>query len=272
MKNIDISHLTFTAIQAALASGDILRKGFGTTYQIESKPGKQNLVTEYDKASEKAIISMISKEFPDHRFLAEESGSSPPTNSSVLWVIDPLDGTLNFAHNIPIFTISIAAAINKEIVSAVIYQPMSQELFIAEKDKGAYLNGNRIYVTESTDLDKAMMATGFPYNVDQNPYHCIDRFANMTQLGVPIRRLGSAALDLAYVAAGRFDTYCEVSLHPWDMAAGKLLVEEAGGKITHWDGSPHQIFCHESIVASNSLLHDLMISHLNQYATWKSTP
>jgi len=272
MQTIDNSHLTFIAIQAALSAGELLRKGFGTSFQIESKPGKQNLVTEYDKASEKCILSLIGKEFPSHRFLAEESGSSPPSNSSVVWIIDPLDGTLNFAHQIPVFTISIAAAIEKEVVSAVIYQPMTQELFVAEKGKGAYLNGNRITVTKTTKIDEAMMATGFPYNVDQNPLRCIERFANMTQLGVPIRRLGSAALDLAYVAAGRFDAYWEVTLHPWDMAAGKLLVEEAGGQVTHWDGTVHQIFCHESILATNQKLHASMIAHLNQSKEWKSTP
>ncbi len=269
MKHIDTSHLTFIAIQAALSSGDLLRKGFGTSFQIESKPGKQNLVTEYDKASEKRILSLIGKEFPDHSFLAEESGRSPSSKDSVLWVVDPLDGTVNFAHHIPIFTISIAATVHNEVVSAVIYQPISQELFVAEKGKGAYLNGNRINVTKATSMDHAMMATGFPYNVDQNPLHCIDRFAHMTQLGVPIRRLGSAALDLAYVAAGRFDAYWEVSLHPWDMAAGKLLVEEAGGKVSHWDGQAHSIFNNESILATNGLLHASMITHLNQSQYWK---
>ena len=272
MEQIDTSHLTFIAIQAALSSGDLLRKGFGTSFQIESKPGKQNLVTEYDKASEKRILSLIAKEFPDHRFLAEESGSSPPSSSSVVWVIDPLDGTLNFAHHIPVFTISIAATVDKKVVSAVVYQPITQELFVAEKGKGAYLNGNRISVTQTQSIEQAMMATGFPYNVDKNPLHCIESFAYMTQLGVPIRRLGSAALDLAYVAAGRFDTYWEVSLYPWDMAAGKLLVEEAGGKVTHWDGSPHLIFNNDSILATNGPLHAPMITHLNQSRTWKSAP
>ncbi|MBI3236694.1 MAG: inositol monophosphatase [Chlamydiales bacterium] len=272
MKQIDPSHLTFIAIQAALSAGDLLRKGFGTSFRIDSKPGKQNLVTEYDNASENRILSLISKEFPSHGFLAEESGKSSGSNHDVLWVIDPLDGTLNFAHQIPLFTISIAATVDGKPVSGVIYQPMSQELFVAERGKGSYLNGNRIFVTKTEHLEKAAMATGFPYNVDKNPFHCIEKFAHMTQLGVPIRRLGSAALDLAYVAAGRFDAYWEVSLHPWDMAAGKLLVEEAGGKVTHWDGSLHPVFCNESILATNHKLHETMISHLNQSKPWEPSP
>jgi myo-inositol-1(or 4)-monophosphatase len=272
MEKIDRSHLTFIAIQAALSAGEVLKKGFGTSFRIESKPGKQNFVTEYDKASEKCILALIKQEFPHHRFLAEESGASSHSDSSVVWVIDPLDGTLNFAHHVPVFTISIAVAIEKEVVSGVIYQPISQELFVAEKGKGAYLNGTRITVSKTRELNDAMLATGFPYNVDQNPLHCIERFALMTKLGIPIRRLGSAALDLAYVAAGRFDAYWEVTLHPWDMAAGKLLVEEAGGKVTHWDGSAHQIFGHESILATNGLLHASMKDRLNQPPTWGSSP
>lgn len=261
--NSNHSSLTFTAIQAALSAGELLRKGFGSIFEIGSKEGHQNLVTEYDKRSESQIIGMISKVFPHHDFLAEESCPSTTAKREVLWIIDPLDGTVNFAHQIPIFSISIAAAIGNEIVSGVVYQPMTQELFIAEKGKGAYLNGNRLSVSKKTSLHESLLATGFPYNVDTNPLHCIDRFAHITQLGIPIRRLGSAAIDLSYVAAGRFGAYWEVSLHPWDMAAGKLLVEEAGGMVSHYDGTPHKIFCQETLVASNGLLHKAILKEIN---------
>jgi len=266
------AELVFVATQAALQAGELLKRGFGTSFVIESKPGKQNLVTEYDKASEKCIISSILNHFPNHSFLAEESGTTQNAESAVLWIIDPLDGTVNFAHGIPMFSISIAAAINKEIVAGVVFQPLTNELFIAQKGKGAYLNGSRLQVSKNSSLnDDVMLATGFPYNADENPGHCIDQFAHLTQLGIPIRRLGSAAIDLSYLAAGRFDAYWEVTLHPWDMAAGKLLVEEAGGKVTHFDGSAHQIFCHASMLATNSRLHHEMIHHLTHFKHWKST-
>jgi myo-inositol-1(or 4)-monophosphatase len=260
MKTPAASDLTFVAIQAALSAGAVLRHGFDTEFEIAAKEGIQNLVTEYDNASEKNIIESIYKHFPDHAILAEESGAKG--KSPVTWIIDPLDGTVNFARNIPMFSISIAAAIDGEIVSGVVYQPMTQELFVAEKGKGTYLNGKRIFVSKIKQVEKSMMATGFPYDVDKNPLKCIDRFAAMQAKGVPLRRLGSAALDLSYVAAGRFDAFWEVGLNPWDMAAGKLLVEEAGGKVTHWTGAPHKIFGYDTLLATNGPLHEKMLEHL----------
>src|SRR5581483_698178 len=217
--------------------------------------------TEYDLISEKAIMATISEHFPEHAFLAEESGEIQKKNSSVTWIIDPLDGTLNFAHNIPVFSVSIAAFVEGSIVSGVVYHPMAQELFIAEKGKGAYLNTKPIHVSKISKVKEALMATGFPYDVDKDPLNCVEKFAKMQLQGVPIRRLGSAAIDLAYVAAGRWDAYWEVGLHPWDLAAGKLLVEEAGGKTSHWDGTSHTIFG-STMLASNGLLHEDMIEHL----------
>jgi myo-inositol-1(or 4)-monophosphatase len=257
----DHSELTVAAIEAALKAGEILRKGFGTSFEISSKPGRQNLVTAYDKSAESCIISSISSQFPNHQFLAEESGSTSGSGS-VLWVIDPLDGTVNFAHGIPVFSISIAATIDQKIVSGVIYQPMLNELFIAEKGKGAYLNGDPLRVSSVSSLDEAFLATGFPYNVDENPLGCIDSFAKLTKMGIPIRRLGSAAIDLAYTAAGRFDGYWEVSLHPWDMAAGKLLVEEAGGRVSHYNGAPHETFCETTMLATNGHIHEQLMKRL----------
>jgi myo-inositol-1(or 4)-monophosphatase len=259
------SSLSFAAIQAALSAGNLLKRGFGTSYGVSSKEGKQNLVTEYDHASEELIFKYLKQQFPDHGILSEESHPKMLEEKEVLWIIDPLDGTVNFAHHIPVFSVSIAAAINNEIVCGVIYQPMTEELFTAERKKGAFLNGTRLKVSTNHQFDMAMMATGFPYNVDKNPLHCIDFFAHMTSLGLPIRRLGSAAIDLAYVAAGRFDGYWEVTLHPWDMAAGKLLVEEAGGKVTRYDGSIHTLFEEQSVLATNGHLHAKIISELKKF-------
>lgn len=270
MSNLNSSSLTLVAIQAALCAGELLRKGFNTSFKIEKKEGKQNFVTEYDKGSEEMIISLISRKYPDHSFLAEESGSSSAPSGPVLWIIDPLDGTANFARSIPFFSISIAAVREDAVVAGVVFQPMTQELFVAEKTQGAYLNGKKLHVTDTQTWDETLAASGFPYNVEENPLHTIDRFAQIVSKGVPIRRLGSAALDLAYVAAGRFDVYWEAGLHPWDMAAGKLLVEEAGGKITHWDGRPHQLFGYQNILATNGLMHPLMIQHLNQKELWQT--
>jgi myo-inositol-1(or 4)-monophosphatase len=194
--------------------------------------------------------------------LAEESGDTRKGKSPITWIIDPLDGTVNFAHNIPVFSVSIAAACDDQIVCGVVYQPITQELFIATKGKGAYLNGKQIFVSKVSNFDQALMATGFPYNVDENPLHCIQSFTKMQARGVPIRRLGSAAIDLSYVAAGRFDAYWEVGLHPWDMAAGKLLIEEAGGRVTHYDGAPHKIFCYDTLLATNGCFHQEMRQYL----------
>ncbi len=259
---MDTSELTFVAVQAARRAGEILKKGFGTSFKISSKPGRQNLVTEYDKSSEAAIKSIILDAFPTHAILAEESGAQG--KGPVQWVVDPLDGTVNFAHNIPIFSVSIAACVDNKLVTGVVFAPLLDELFIAQAGQGAYLNDVRLHVTPTSTLDTAILATGFPYNVDENPLHCIDTFDHMTRQGIPIRRLGSAAIDLAYVAAGRFDAYWEVSLEPWDLAAGKLLVQEAGGRVSHYDGSERDLFNSKTVLASNGILHDHMIKELEK--------
>lgn len=263
------SFLTYIAIQAALQAGEILRRGFNTDFHVESKAGIHNLVTECDKASEKNIISTILNHFPSHRILAEEGGEKGG-ETDITWIIDPLDGTVNFAHRIPIFSVSIGVAIKEEIFCSVVYNPMLHELFVAEKSKGAYLNGTKMHVSSVDQIIDAFMATGFPYNVNTNPMHCIDRFAQMQAKGIPIRRIGSAALDLAYVAAGRFDAFWELNLNPWDIAAGKLLIEEAGGKITQYNGLPLNIFSDKTLLATNGLLHKEMIEHLSQQTLWSA--
>jgi len=257
------SELLVVAIEVALAAGALLRRGFGTAFEVSSKPGRHNLVTEYDRAAEKQIISAISSRFPSHRFLAEEGGAQGKEASPVTWVIDPLDGTVNFASSIPVFSVSIGAVVDGSIVCGVVYQPMTHELFFAERGKGAFLNGTRLSVTATHKLDDAFLATGFPYTAHENPRGCIDTFAKMTRRGFPIRRLGSAAIDLAYVAAGRFDAYWEVVLQPWDFVAGALLVSEAGGLVTDYEGKDPSPMAPNSIAASNHRLHRELLKEIS---------
>ncbi|MFN8359410.1 MAG: inositol monophosphatase family protein [Candidatus Kapaibacterium sp.] len=248
------SDLTLLAIYAAQTAGNVLRTGFGSAFTISSKSERHDLVTDYDYRSEQAIISTIKATYPHHRFLAEESGATQDSSdeSSVRWIIDPLDGTVNFAHTVPVFSVSIAAEVDGELFCGVIYQPMLDELFIAEKGKGAWLNGQQINVSATSKLSDSFLVTGFPYIVAENPSNCIDHFSRFLQLGIPIRRLGSAALDLAYTAAGRFDAFWEVSLSPWDVAAGILLVREAGGKVRDYSGEEY-VMGNGPIIASNGL-------------------
>jgi myo-inositol-1(or 4)-monophosphatase len=252
-----MNELLQCAVEAAQTAGTILKEGFGTRFKTENKEGIHNLVTEYDHKAENAIIELIKSKFPSHTFLAEESGESGVKSilkDEVRWIIDPLDGTVNFAHNIPIFCVSVAAELNGEIVAGAIYQPITDELFTAEKDGGAFLNGTLLKVTETNLLKDSILVTGFPYNVSENPHGCIDHFAQLLKLGLPIRRLGSAAIDLAYVAAGRFDGFWEVRLQPWDVAAGWLLVKEAGGKLTHYDNSTYELGA-GTMLATNGKIH-----------------
>ncbi len=242
-------------IEIAKQAGKILLEGFGKSFVIENKEGKNNLVTEYDRKSEEFIITNLQKRFPDFAFIAEESGISNNTHNQFFWVIDPLDGTVNYAHNLPIFSVSIALIHQKQVLSGVIYNPILDELFVAELNKGAFLNGRRLFVSKCNKLEDSFLVTGFPYNIDKNPSHCIDQFVRMLQMGIPVRRLGSAALDLAYVAAGRFDGFWEINLNPWDVAAGVLIVTEAGGKVTQYNGDDYWIF-DNNILATNGHIHN----------------
>ena len=258
-----LSHITLTAVEAALQAGTLLKQGFGTHFAVRSKEGIHNLVTEYDHRSEKLIIDFLRQETPNSHFLAEESGLTRGNEDGVVWIIDPLDGTVNFAHKIPMFAVSIAAEKNGEVISGVVYHPLVHELFVAEKGKGAFLNGQRLSVSQVSELPEAILATGFPYNLVENPLQCIDHFVDILRLGIPIRRLGAAALDLAYTAAGRMEGFFEVSLAPWDCAAGKLLVEEAGGKVSSWDGMVFDIRSYRPILASNGRIHEACSSILS---------
>ena len=261
-KTKPFSDITLTAIEAALASGELLLKGFGTHFQISSKEGRHNLVTEYDLLSEKNILSLIQKKCPDSSFLAEESGYTHQDQKGLLWIVDPLDGTVNFARKIPAFSVSIAAHQNQEELCGVIYQPITKELFVGEKNRGSYLLDENLQIKEKLKvssvktLDGSILATGFPYNLLQNPFHCIDHFVDIVKLGIPIRRMGSAAIDLAYTASGRFEGFFEVELGPWDVAAGKIILEEAGGTLSHWDQKPFDIFSKKTVFASNGWIHE----------------
>ena len=256
------SEITIFAKEIALKAGEILREGFGTDFGIYNKEGINNLVTDYDNKSERLIISAINEKFPNHSILAEETGKSGEFSlNEIRWVIDPLDGTVNFAHNIPQFSVSIAAELNGEILSGVVYHPILNELFWAEKGVGAYFGDKKMRVSSNNDLLKSILVTGFPYNVNLNPNNCLTQFTNLIGKGIPVRRLGSAALDLAYVACGRFDGFWEVELNPWDTAAGFLLVEEAGGKVSQYNGEKYSIF-DRTILATNGGIHQQMMTEL----------
>ncbi len=252
----NLSHITLIAIEAALLAGEILRQGFGTHFAISSKEGVHNLVTEYDHKSEKAIIEFIQAHVQDSHFLAEESGRVGKSKEGYLWIIDPLDGTVNFAHQLPTFSVSIAVQKEETVLAGVVYQPMTHELFVAEKGKGAFLNGKKLKTSDVKEIERATLAVGFPYSLAKNPFHCIEHFVDILKLGIPVRRMGSAAIDLAYTAAGRFEGFFEVELGAWDVAAGKLLVEEAGGKVTDWEGKPYEITSRSHFFASNGKVHE----------------
>lgn len=263
MNSANFSKDTLFAIDLAIMAGKILKEGFNLPFNIFSKAGMHNLVTDFDLKSEKAIISTIKQKYPKASILSEEAGEILE-DKSIRWIIDPLDGTVNFAHHIPFFAVNIALQINSEIVSAVTLGPMTNELFVAEKGKGAFLNGQKINVSETKDLQKAILATGFPYNLKDNPEKCIDRFIDIIKLGLPVRRLGSAALDLAYLASGRFDGYWETTLGPWDCAPGVLLILEAKGKVTTWKGEKFTLSTYNTLVGSNSKIHENLVDVLKK--------
>lgn len=265
MPQLPYADLLDIAQKAALEAGEMLKDGFGTSFRIDNKEGRHNLVTEYDHKAEELIINRIKSAFPNHIFLAEESGATGAPAETVRWIIDPLDGTVNFAHSIPIFCVSIGAEQAGELLCGVIYAPMTGELFTGTKGGGAYLNGQQLSVSKTEKLDDSILVTGFPYNAWENPLHCIDHFSRFVRMGLPVRRLGSAAIDLAYLAAGRFDGYWEVSLNSWDVAAGKLLLQEAGGVMTQYDGSPHNL--HQgTMLATNGRIHKEMSAVLTDVA------
>jgi myo-inositol-1(or 4)-monophosphatase len=251
------------AIEAAKTAGMFLKKNLGKVRHIQQKDGQEkNLVTEIDKHSEHLIISIIKKHFPRHEILAEESGSSA-AGSDYKWIIDPLDGTTNYTHGLPVFCVSIGVEYKGDLLYGVVYDPNFDELFTAEKGKGAFLNGRKIHVSTTEKLSASLLVTGFPYNIAENPNHAIERFVNFLFHAQAVRRMGSAAIDLAYVAAGRYDGFWEVALNPWDMAAGALLVQEAGGMLSDFSGAQFSVYKKE-VVASNAKVHSQIIEVLKK--------
>lgn len=250
-----------TLREAARAGAAEILRFFNRDFKISNKEGVNNLVTEADHASEKAILQVIHSAFPDHQVLAEETGEILQ-DSTYKWIIDPIDGTVNFAHGIPLNCVSIAVEKDGEIVLAAVFNPHMNEFFFAEKGKGASLNDQPIRVSGETNTLNACLVTGFPYtyiNMTNGPLEVFERFIRK---GVPVRRLGSAAIDLCWVAAGRLDGFYEHKLEPWDSAAGFLIVEEAGGKVTDFEGNKFSVYQHR-LLATNGKIHEEMIGVIN---------
>lgn len=247
-------------IKLAQNAGQILRDGYGKLNSLEMK-GKFDVVTEVDRRSEEFLVNSISKKFPDHKIVAEESGETLG-KSDQTWYIDPLDGTTNFTHNLPIFSVSIAYAEEGEIILGVVYDPIRDETFSAVKGEGAKLNGVGLKVGTESELSKSLLVTGFPYDRFTNQDNNIDTFARMAVKVRGIRRLGSAALDLCYVAANRVSGYWEIRLETWDLAAGMLIAKEAGAMVTKRNGSNNMLIPPISVIASNPILHKKILDVL----------
>jgi myo-inositol-1(or 4)-monophosphatase len=250
-----------TLLKATEAGAVQLKHFFNGSFTISNKEGMNNLVTEADHAAEKAIMDVIQQDFPDHFILSEESGEIVQ-DSSYKWIIDPIDGTVNFANGIPICCVSIGLEKDGKMILGAVYNPFMNEFYLAEKGQGAFLNNQKIKVGNKSELIKSCLVTGFPYTYLDAPNGPLQVFEKLIRKGVPVRRLGSAAIDLCWVAAGRFDGFYEHKLQAWDSAAGFLMVEEAGGKVTDFTGayySPYQ----PHIIATNGLIHDELVAVVN---------
>ena len=244
------------AVDLARKAGLLLKEKFSQTHIIDYK-GDINIVTEADKMSEVLIMEAISRQFPDHGILSEESPAVTGAGK-IRWIVDPLDGTTNYAHGYPVFCVSIALEIEDKIVLGVIYDPMRDDMFVAARGEGAFLNETRIAVSSVRHLSRSLLATGFPYDIRESKENNLDYFNAMAVKVQAIRRAGAAALDLAYLAAGRFDGFWELKLKPWDTAAASLMVEEAGGVISDITGDKWHLQS-PAILASNGLIHEQMI-------------
>lgn len=247
------------AEEIAQRAGKMLRENINNPGEIFFK-GAVDLVTDFDNRAQRMIFDHLSACFPDHDFVGEE-GLNKDRGREFRWIIDPLDGTTNYAHGFPIFCVSLALERKGEVVLGLVYDPMKGEMFSAVKKEGAFLNGKKIHVSSVDDLDKSLVATGFPYDLRESNINNIDHFNNFLVRVQAVRRCGSAAMDLCYVGCGRFDGFWELKLNPWDMAAGALIVKEAGGKISDFNNRKFSIFGSE-ILATNGLIHSQMIEVL----------
>jgi myo-inositol-1(or 4)-monophosphatase len=252
-----------TAIEAVVHAGDIMMSRFRTGIRIDKK-GTIDLVTEVDVAIERSFREMVGERFPDHAVLGEEMGGSAAPPPGPCWVFDPIDGTTNFAHGLPIFCASLALEIDGVAQVAAVYDPTRRELFTAERGTGAFLNGRRLRVSSAGALVDAVLVTGFPYDVHQRVDEIVGLFAAFVGQAQAVRRLGSAAIDLCYVAAGRMDGFWESDLKAWDIAGGALIVEQAGGRVTDMAGAPFSSRAGR-VLASNTLLHDAMLAVIRDF-------
>jgi myo-inositol-1(or 4)-monophosphatase len=248
------------ARKAALEAGDLLKGYLGKVGEVEYK-AKNSLVTEADRVAEDLIIRLIKKTYPAHGILAEESGIQRQ-GSNYLWIVDPLDGTTNFAHTYPFFSVSIALEIDGEVKIGLIYDPIKDEMFIGERGGGARMNDKKIVVSDTLKVEESNLCTGFIHTADWMVEENLTHFANFIRGARAVRRDGSAALDLCYVACGRYDGFWELGLNPWDTAAGYLIVEEAGGRVTKFGGERYNINDQE-IIASNGKIHEEMMNMLS---------
>jgi len=244
----------------ARKAGEILRLGYGERHKVDHK-GIIDLVTEVDHRSEQFLLGEIQRMYPGHKILAEESGVSAGEDCC-LWYVDPLDGTVNYAHGVPIFCVSLAYQQGGEVILGVVYDPMRDECFSAEKGKGAWLNGQTIQVSTISDLNQSLLVTGFPYDIRTNPDNNLDHYVRFSLISQAVRRLGSAAIDLCYVAAGRFEGFWEIRLNPWDVAAGGLVAQESGALVTNLQGGPDYLVKPQSILAANPWIHSSMLAIL----------
>ncbi|MEX6688764.1 inositol monophosphatase family protein [Danxiaibacter flavus] len=250
-----------TLLKATDAAAQVLKEYFNKSFTISNKEGVNNLVTEVDHKSEQVIIDIIKADYPDHYILTEESGILAQ-DSIYKWIIDPIDGTINYANGIPICCVSIGVEVDGRMEMGAVYNPFIGELFFAQRGFGATLNTDKISVSSKKDVGTSCLVTGFPYTYINQPNGPLEVFDRLIRQGIPVRRLGSAAIDLCWVAAGRFDGFYEHKLNAWDSAAGFLIVEEAGGKVTDLSGSYYNPY-QPGIVATNGLIHDELLKWID---------
>ena len=261
--------LLATAIEAVVRAGALQMAAFGGTLRVDKK-GTIDLVTDIDVAVERMFREMVAERFPDHQVLAEELGGAAAVPPGPCWVFDPIDGTTNFAHGLPIFCASLALEVDGVAEVAAVYDPTRRELFTAERGGGAFLNGLPLHVSSAGALVDAMLVTGFPYDIHTRIEEIVGLFGAFVGRARAVRRLGSAAIDLCYVAAGRMDGFWESDLKPWDIAGGALIVAEAGGRVTKMDGSPFASRGRH-VLATNGLLHDMMLDVIAGFRSRQGT-
>ena len=262
--------LLTTAVEAVIRAGDMQIAHFGRALRVDKK-GIIDLVTDVDVAVERMFRELVGTRFPDHLVLAEELGGSATVPPGPCWVFDPIDGTTNYAHGLPIFCASLALEIGGEAQVEAVYDPNRKELFTAERGGGASLNGRPLRVSTAATLVDAMLVTGFPYDVHSRVDEIVGLFGAFVARARAVRRLGSAAIDLCYVAAGRMDGFWESDLKPWDVAGGSLIVSEAGGRVTNMDGTPFASRG-KHVLATNGLIHDAMLDVIREFRTRRGGP